>query len=296
MIACPQLTLCRFIIESADRLGLQYFVPCHGSVHCVTLELPSFHSSEEELRLLRNVSVVAGHFFWEVWKGLPAFLPTVIAPLLTGESQPQISADRVPSCLVMGRHPVERAISYYYQRCYQLPNCIGFQRRINELSAAELEFVTLRERQADYAADNATLLMLDEGMADAACRSMAGLKATTGLVVDLAVPVPLPEELNERDTERAIRNVRHCVVGVLEHWEDTQEVLAAWFPWLDFSTDTHRRKMHIYSGKETVEEIRPELREVLLSLNTCDWALYQEMLRLFAAQLAALRESEAAFK
>lgn len=89
LITLPLLCLFRFIAESAEKLELSYFIPCHGGVHCVTLSLPesnlsssSSSSSSVAASLLRsqenvsqclppldlsNTTVVAGHFFWNVW-------------------------------------------------------------------------------------------------------------------------------------------------------------------------------------------------------------------------------------
>ena len=36
-----------------------------------------------------------------------------------------------PSVFVMGRNPIDRAISYYYQRCFQLESCIGKRNKFN---------------------------------------------------------------------------------------------------------------------------------------------------------------------
>ena len=88
-------------------------------------------------------------------------------------------------------------------------------------------------------------MIIDVGMEDAACRALANAKATTGLVAgvdDIHVPPPV----TETETLRALTNVEHCVVGLLERWEETKAMLEFWFPWLDFSVDSHRRKMFIY--------------------------------------------------
>ena len=86
-------------------------------------------------------------------------------------------------------------------------------------------------------------------MEDAACRALANAKATTGLIAgvdDIRVPPPVTNE----ETQRALRNINHCVVGLLSRWEETKAVLEFWFPWLDFSVDSYRRKMFIYRYTE----------------------------------------------
>lgn len=284
---------CRFITESADRERLQYYVPCHGGVPCSALDLPLDVSG------LRNVSVVAGHFFWNVWDRLPSCKEPnqTVAVEVDREGQAgneSTSTGCAPSCMVMGRHPVDRAISYYYQRCYGSEGCAGYRRRINDLSPEELEWITVHQREGREGVDAAgqpVLVVGDEGMSDATCRSLAGAKATTGSMLQDGVPIPIPPPLGETELQTALRNVRTCVVGLLERWSESQLVFNAWFPWIDFSKDRERRKMFIYSNKETRADLRPELREVLERQNRCDMVVYAEMERLFEVQLSAAEQS-----
>ena len=153
-------------------------------MHCITLSIPSHNEAVvrdlgvvtdySKSRNLNNISIVAGHFFWEVWKTLPK------CRNYTWEHDSK-STDAMkcrPSCFIMGRHPIDRAISYYYQRCYQLESCIGYQRRINDLSVEEMTTIALYERQADYDPyrGNKSIIILDEGMEDAACRTILNAK------------------------------------------------------------------------------------------------------------------------
>ena len=116
---------------------------------------------------------------------------------------------------------------------------------LTHLTTEELYLIATSERQGKLRHDNRTLVIIDEGMEDAACRALANAKATTGLIAgvdDIRVPPPVTEE----ETQRALGNVNHCVVGLLERWEETKAMLEFWFPWLDFSVDSYRRKMFIY--------------------------------------------------
>lgn len=260
--------------------------------------------------------MLAGHFFWGIWNNLPscrdpgtkmseginpvedkssvsaADKEDLIVEQSSGAAPTPVDAvaklpvsQCFPSCLIMGRHPVDRAISYYYQRCYQLETCIGHNRRINTLTPEELEWVVIHERQAGHAADNTTIVILDEGMENAACRSVTGLKATSGIVFQEGTRVPLPEPLEPEVTPLALANVKQCTVGILERWNETIDVMGLWFPWMDFTSDPQRRKMWLYSGKETKDELRPDLYEVLVRHNGCDMRLYDEMTRLFDRQM-----------
>lgn len=350
----------RFITESADKLGLEYFIPCHGGIHCVTLSLSEliydniadsymnikngkmeddkmvnddiklynkFAAGSENgfddivalsnagesqstsghviediplMKSLTNISIVAGHFFWDIWQQLPsASIATKHLGVIENENRSNFQgtdsnksvgsiSKAVPPCLIMGRHPFERAISYYYQRCYVNADCVGYGRRFNDLSSDELYIFATSRRQGDYLSDNKTIVVIDEGMEDAACRALANEKATTGLIVgvdEIIIPPPLSDEA----ISSALNNVEKCVVGILERWDETKEVLGYWFPWMDFSEKSNRRKMFLFSGKETPEELKPELISVLLQVSKCDMLLYEKMLKLFEVQLSVIK-------
>jgi len=203
----------------------------------------------------------------------------------------------------MGRHPVSRAISYYYQRVYKHPNKSALphsesaeaaqfggrpleQRMINELTPQQLELIALSTREGiESHLFPGRQVFIDEGMTDAACHAFLGLKYTTGLPVGpLTVPPAIPPELYPQ----AIQNLRQCVVGMQEQWNDTLRVLDHWYPWIDFSVDPARRKMSIFKGIETLTSLRPDLYNVLTAINPCDMMLHDEMIRLFRAQLSVL--------
>jgi hypothetical protein len=309
-------TLREFFTEAADRLNLSYFVPCHGNIHCTVLDPSDLYDYGQEA-VLRDASIVAGHFFWGVWRQLPRWNIAHIFSWrhndssLKREEGEKDERENVPPCLVMGRHPVDRAISYYYQRCYQLEHCVGYQRQLNSLDRDELYRIGLNERHGQFTPldpTNHTIIMLDEGMSDAACRSMTGRRATSGyrhnlpgkeaeegdfhVSSNLSVPPPLTSDA----LYEAKNNMAKCVVGLQERWSQTQQMILHWFPWVgDFSHDPERRKMHLFSGKETRQSLRPDLREVLESINKCDIALYEEMVATFEKQMLVLQAQEQHF-
>lgn len=226
----------------------------------------------------------------------PNFPERVLIPTL-----PQNPPCRV-SCFTVGRHPVDRAISFYYQRLFRLKNTqknlsiqhtvknkekILSHRTINELTPSELEKIAVASRQGirSHFYPNVSVF-IDEGMTDAACSSILGLKLTVGRAVGKSVM--LPPDIPPSLYPRALRNIQQCVVGLQDRWTDTLQVLDTWFPWIDFSTDPYRKKMHLYSGKENRTTIRPELYEVLARLNPCDMLLYEESTRLFELQMNVL--------
>jgi hypothetical protein len=290
---------------------------------------PHIWDDLQDLRLIQppaqdntNLTVLAGHFdFYAPYRSLPhcherdELERSSAAP---GQWSTHILFDRDPadpnrlalpslpahpgcnvSCFTVGRHPVDRAISYYYQRFYQRLDSsseVGVdgtsvpaakrpteQRLINELTPQELEHVALSTREGtDSHFFPDVKVFIDEGMSDAACAAVLGLKFTSGR---FAHAMELPPEIPASLYAQARANVQRCVVGLQDRWAETLQVLDVWFPWIDYSVDPTRKKMSLYSGTETRNTLRPELHEVLVRLNPCDMMLYEEMQRLFALQM-----------
>jgi hypothetical protein len=285
----------------------------------------------------RNLSVIAGHFdFYTPYTVLPQCASTERnADTAAADAHPatqtwsthvlstadpstpdMITLPSMPSqpgcavsCFTVGRHPVDRAISYYYQRFYQRPDGDGnstahqqatsgesataedrplAQRMINELTPAQLEQIALATREGmDSHFFPDVKVFIDEGMSDAACAAVLGLKFTTGRVAEA---ISLPPEIPTALYPQARQNIQQCVIGLQERWKETLQVLDHWFPWMDYSEDPTRKKMSLYSGIERRGTLRPELYDVLVRLNPCDMMLYEEMVRLFDRQICLLNE------
>jgi hypothetical protein len=152
----------RFIVESANKMGLAYFIPCFNGVHCTDVGTGMGSNN------LKNISVVAGHFSWDIWQQLPSALgENMVLSKKKFDDDCNFSSDssetfkvdtddsykKVPPCLIMGRNPVERSISYYYQRCFENLNCIGYNRTLNNLTVDELYFLTTSIRDARFSSD-----------------------------------------------------------------------------------------------------------------------------------------------
>jgi hypothetical protein len=262
-------------VESAERHGLKYVVPCHGAVHCLVTGLSFRECASASASVpcaggisLEGVSVLAGHFSWNVWRSLPSFQRSVSSP--------------APPCLVMWRHPVSRVISYYYERCFNGSSCPGYQRRLNDMGADEMTNLLDYFRQAKYAEDNRTLVITDEGMSDAACRAMSDTKGTTGRVVGQD-PIPIPALLTASERQEALDNAEKCVVGLTEQWDLTVSVLRHFFPWLDLSRSY--RLMKLYDNMETLSTLRPDIRAVIEAANACDMTLHEVMMSRFERAL-----------
>ena len=114
----------------------------------------------------------------------------------------------------MGRHPVDRVISYYYQRCYRSSTCPPRGRGLNSLLPSELESLVRTFREVGVVQQSTSeWIVLDDGMADAACRALSGTRRTTGLRGRGSMQLPPHEELGEQARAAAMRNIAKCVVG-----------------------------------------------------------------------------------
>ena len=159
-------------------------IPCHGSVHCMNFMLFKYGLKlhqvagnvigvHQRYSSFDHVSVIAGHFSWGVWNELP------------GLSDPLSRNHDTPPCLVVGRHPVSRFISYYYQRCFNTPSCSGYRTPLNDMPVDLLKAYISTTRQVVTTDDEwrtqsgldekhlrRLYVMLDDGVSDAACRAM----------------------------------------------------------------------------------------------------------------------------
>ena len=316
----------RLIYQSAIRKGLSYFIPSYNSVLDMTFSLPP--ATHTPSATLQNISVLAGHFQWNVWRGLPGY--TTMQQRVrfghhhrdggvkrddmvdaTSSNDEDELLHRIPSCFVMGRHPVDRVISYYYQRCYREASCRLYQVRFGDLSADDMYFVVVLFRQAKYLPDGKTLMFSDDGTHDSMCRTALGERTTTGgLVQDMIDAnggiLPIQDDVPEEKHQKALDNINHCVVGMLEEWELSKNMMKHWFPWMQMpersqtqstsatgemdaaATGTHTATnphlMKLYDGKETVSTISSQVRESIEELIPCDMKLYRNMLARFEMQ------------
>lgn len=238
---------------------------------------------------LMNVSVLAGHFSWGVWSELPS---------LRHSSSSSLSSV-TPPCFVMGRHPVDRVVSYYYQRCHRESECRHYGVRFNNLTHDELITFISTFRQGLLRKSTGEIVIVDEGVEDACCRSLSNRKWTSGRLLS---DVSLPDLLMRQEEEFALRNVGECVVGLQEDWENTKRVLRHWFPWMDVVVsrtgvsgvveDEGEKRMKVTDDRESLDMIREDLRSVVEEMNGCDMRLYEKMKTQFADQLLVI-ESQA---
>jgi hypothetical protein len=204
-----------------------------------------------------------------------------------------------PPCLTIGRHPVDRAISYYYQRSFT-----SFDERIfNHLSVSEVIHFALLVVSA-----TGKSVLMDDGPSNMMARAYSGIRNLTGKtydwVNDSQMKVAAHSIISVEECGLAYKRLDRCVIGILEDMENTRQVLKHWFPWMQTFKSTHTNMGKRYSFmnvvdtdknkidvKETRHTIRPELREVLETANYCDMILYDRMKEIFKKQLQVLNAS-----
>jgi hypothetical protein len=250
------------VFSSASQASLVSLIQGYGGVPAILFDLSTFDEDR-----LRNVSVLAGHFSWGIWSSLPSVDQSITAP----------------PCFVMGRHPVDRVASYYYERCYREAQCPFYLTPFNDLTPENLTFFISFFRQG-IQLDSGDLVFVDEGAQEACCRAMANRKVTSGRPLH---DDDIPSALTLLEEEAAIANVGRCVVGLQEEWTDTKRVFEHWFPWVDINADQNE-KVNRGRERESVSMIRTDLREVIERMNSCDMRLYEKMRSLFDKQLSVI--------
>lgn len=241
-------------------------IPGHGNNHPVVFDLLNF--SEQDLL---NVSVIAGHFSWNIWTQLPSVNPSNL----------------VPPCLVMGIHPADRVVSDYYQSCYQDPTCSQYNLPFNNLTAFELTSFITSYRQAVLDIDGE--FVIDEGYQDVSCRALVDRTVTDSQSIHDTL---MPFNFSTWEQEIALKNIESCVVGLHGDWVNTKKIIDHWFPWIEVTKRQQQFQTKVQPNFESGETIRPALRQIIEEMNICDLKLYEKMKNLFAKQLL-VTESDA---
>ena len=201
-----------------------------------------------------------------------------------------------PPCFIIHRHPIGRAISYYYQRLYFLK-----KKKFGDLSAFEVADMIKFARSGQKDEETGQVFITDEGLSDAVCSTLLARRNSTGL----SMPAFEQQERLQRheqeqgadgdtrkahlDAARVISRARQCVVGLQERWNETLMVFMRWFPWAAADVDPMLRLMHA-EGAETVADLRDDVKQVILEANPCDAVVFAAMESRFEEQLAAMRD------
>lgn len=208
---------------------------------------------------LVNVSVLVGLFPWDVWSKISSVS----------------RSGSIPSCFVMGVHPVERTVSHYYLGCYHEPNCSHYQTHFNDLTSEDLASLLKRESIG--------------AIQDEMCRALVHQTIDSGHSVDDLEP-PKTKDWKE---DVALKNLETCVVGLEDDWKNTKRMIAHWFPWIEIETILPRQREKTEEERSLLRDtIHPELRQIVEEFNKCDTKLSRKMKYLFGKQLSVI-ETEA---
>ncbi|KAH8051866.1 hypothetical protein JL721_11010 [Aureococcus anophagefferens] len=244
--------LCRWAPSSSAPAarGLAFYVPCYDAAGTYW----------EDYRCYA--------FDWGVWDDLESY-----------------DAAAPPPCFTMVRHPVDRAVSLYYERVYQRDDIGGA--RVNDLPLGEFEWLLRAFKGSAFSRYR------DEGFCDAMCKNTLGLSLHRGRLPEdvdarrAAEPALFAAYEADLDAGLAVDRLRHCVVGLQDDWAGSKRSLAHWFPWIA-SVDDARRNAGLGAAAETRDTLRPDLRAALEACNACDLALYDAAAERHAAQLRYL--------
>jgi hypothetical protein len=289
-------TLRHHLARRASAHKVTFFIPCYNRVSCKVYSLTN-HS-----RTAQKTAVLAGHFQWGVQNDLP-------------------SAKQF-ACFTTLRDPVQRTVSYYYERIYP-----SYPVRISTLQPQDLDtllgsFVRIAdEHGADLkapVADGSVLSLLskylarkgtimDEGPANTLTRMLSGNNQRKGKPASVVLQgfdfesSSKPWTLANEDFGTAKANLAKCVVGMQEEWFSTVGVLERWFPWtkkrLDKQGETNPLMVRAHKGKnkpEHEEQLSEELLEVIRRHNKWDLELYEIGTALFREQTALVASEVAA--
>lgn len=175
---------------------------------------------------------------------------------------------------------------YFSQRVY-VPGHPTFGIKLNDATVEFIDFVVTSMRHVSYLSDNHTAVLTDDGLSDAACRTVLDSRQTSGKPIDTVV---IENSLGTDEGLAAYENARQCIIGMQDDMENTFQMLAHWFPWLkiDVVDYTSKSNAHDYDVNEV---IKPELIRAIAEANKCDIVLYRRVRQQFLEQLEYLKRS-----
>ena len=147
-------SLRNYIAKASLKAEVGFYVPCfdgegvyHEDYRCYSFDLSNASSVNGGERV--DLGVMAGHFQWGAW-----------------DEGGGVNDHVEPRCFVMIRHPVDRAISLYYERVYTHEQLGG--RFLNNLTVEEWRFILKEFRGSAWG------MYRDEGFSDSMCKMLMG--------------------------------------------------------------------------------------------------------------------------
>ena len=249
------------LVDAAASLGYrgERVAPVGG--HQPRYELYDHKLSQRHLEV---AALLAGHLTWGTLSKM-ASKTTRFDKSCSEHSTPAYT------CLTIARHPIERTISYYYNRISKTP--------LNYRSPSELGAILSSFRKDGSRRFKGNF---DEGPVQPTFKMLCG-NWTAG-ANEWAV--------EKCSLETARQRLRSCYVGVLDDWAVSCGILSKQLPWMNLNCSAHENShqesqtakkssakgfpYHILVQHETRESIRPDLRAVIEGLNPIEMELYYE--------------------
>ena len=355
---CAGSTMRALIANSTARLGFHSLIPCsnvlmevseietetkfqklkernkpNGETNgtyidpkLVPCELFSLHASALTVQphiadtLLKNLSVLAGHFQWGEWRHLYQ---------INNKMHTEVKETKVfPSCFLMLRQPATRAISFYNQR---LASLTGYK-EITDLDKNDLnEVLTVyrggkqpvylnehvlhginhyKKSNSKNKKSNIRVLypkiITDDGISNGICKTLLRQKHTTGFSLNYILDsiksgdyFDYDNQLNSNTTlwNLALTRAEKCVIGLQEQMMKTYDVLSLWYPWLATELNFEKKarkptqfmrgnsmRMGMKIRKEKELKLNETLVKYIEEYNQCDVYLYKTLLPVFWKQ------------
>ncbi len=246
----------------------QVFIPCYEPKSCVNPP-PDFHWAS----FSHPFRVLAGHFLWGQ-----------LDPYLSITNEPYddntFEINQQFSCFIMLRHPVDRVESCYYWRFFKQVGIHLADITLDKFSKVMHGF----NKEWRTGCNNALLQHMSGFLRLKGINNNASRESAMGrLLYTLSVD-----------------HMQNCVVGMLDRWEETVQVVNHWFPWLKhFKLDAQR--MNVAKNKpasaagedgEHQNQLRkrPDLVGLVEDLNYWEFKAYEYAVTLFEKQLLAIRK------
>lgn len=241
-------TLRAALVKAAIKHRLSYLVACHDGVPCTTYDSNLFISAKQSERLfvrMNNSCIIGGHFSYD------------IQPLL---------GTRDFTCLTLVNHPLDRMVSYYYERIFP-------KVKVNLSSwKPDALFATMSTFRLKAGLTNR---WHDEGAVNTTIKTICGSVATSQATCDLHIA---KERLRTQ-----------CIVGLTQRHDDTCLLFNRLLPWLQMNCSVAK---HVGKPHEKWNELPAGVIDVLQKLAApTDQPLYATAVDIFERQLATATSS-----
>jgi hypothetical protein len=116
------------------------------------------------------------------------------------------------------------------------------------------------------------------------------MNITSGMKVGKAHAVMESGAYEPPDPALALHNQNKCIVGVVEYWLETVQVLEHFLPWIGIRDSYYHSFSTHTNATEVIDTLNPTLLQKIVDVNPCDMMLYAEGLKRFQLELEVARD------